>query len=868
MNKKIVFSFAACLFSVFVGAQNIHPFPDSIVTPGGNIALTAGYRIKGAEKADSDAVSLLKNTLKQEKVGREVKIIIGKRGDRLVKKYTKHIPYKSGAYYLSVIDREVIIAGHDDRGTFYGVQTFSQLLQNHALPKTTIIDVPDIANRGVVEGFYGTPWSHRDRISLLKYFGKNKLNTYIYGPKDDPYHSSPNWREPYPESEAAQIKELVKTANANKVDFVWAIHPGKDIKWNDEDRSALIRKFENMYDLGVRAYAVFFDDISGEGTNPVKQAELLNYIDEQFIQKKPDLNRLVMCPTEYNKSWSNPKEGSYLDILGNTLHKNIEIMWTGDRVISDITKEGMNYINKRIKRPAYIWWNFPVSDYVRDHLLMGPSYGIATDIAKQMSGFVSNPMERAEASKIAIYSIASYAWNLSKYDPNKAWEEAIKDIMPTDAPHFRTFAAHNSDLGPNGHGYRRDESVELKPVIEKFVNELKGGKYDENDYTTILNEFKNISLSARALITSRDNTYLIEEIKPWLLQFDLLGQRGVKAMELVKMFEKDKTVLFWNKDRDNKEIEKEMETIDKTYNQNPYQPGVKTGTLVLSPMIDSTLKIIENQYYTYLKGDNAAPVPAKTTRPLLKTDIAQVARQPLQFKEKTVSVSPALEVIKVAPQQSLALILPILTESEQIDINPGIATTDWIEVEYSTDETDWKKIDLQKKEDGQLTASLKGTNLKAIRLINKSEQEQEMYLKQFALTTLLPLASDNNIVSTMDADLNSYFTLGSNETIAISNTQMWNNFTHIIHDNSKNYKLGDNMPDLESVTLLTSHKGNTNITLFGIDKKGKRTKIGTFTSSVSTISLNKVKNLHSVELKNNTGQSILLYELIWKAKQL
>lgn len=36
------------------------------------------------------------------------------------------------------------------------------------------------------------------------------MNTYIYGPKDDPYHSSPNWRKPYPEKEAAQIKDLVE----------------------------------------------------------------------------------------------------------------------------------------------------------------------------------------------------------------------------------------------------------------------------------------------------------------------------------------------------------------------------------------------------------------------------------------------------------------------------------------------------------------------------------------------------------------------------------------------------------------------------------------------------------------------------------
>ncbi|MBJ7883138.1 beta-N-acetylglucosaminidase domain-containing protein, partial [Gelidibacter salicanalis] len=72
----------------------------------------------------------------------------------------------------------------------------------------------------------------------------------------DPYHSSPNWRKPYPGDEAAQLKKLIDKAEMNHVDFVWAVHPGKDIKWNDEDRAVLLHKFELMYDLGIRSYAV------------------------------------------------------------------------------------------------------------------------------------------------------------------------------------------------------------------------------------------------------------------------------------------------------------------------------------------------------------------------------------------------------------------------------------------------------------------------------------------------------------------------------------------------------------------------------------------------------------------------------------
>ena len=150
------------------------------------------------------------------------------------------------------------------------------------------------------------------------------------------------------------------------VDFVWAIHPGQDIKWNATDSNNVITKFEQMYDLGVRAFAVFFDDISGEGTNAAKQAGLMNFIQKEFIEKKSDIQPLIMCPTEYNRSWART---DYLDILGEQLHPAVHIMWTGNRVVDDITLEGLEWVNKRIRRPAYIWWNFPVSDYCRDQLI-------------------------------------------------------------------------------------------------------------------------------------------------------------------------------------------------------------------------------------------------------------------------------------------------------------------------------------------------------------------------------------------------------------------------------------------------------------------------------------------------------------------
>ena len=352
------------LQAVFAQSTVINPLPQTISITADNIAKPKDVRIVGKSDADIVAVNLLQSLFSESNNNKEYTIYIGEKSDRAVRKFRKHIPNKAEGYYLSIEKDKIVVAGHDERGTYYGVQTLKQIMEGETLPIMTIKDYPDIVARGVVEGFYGTPWTFDDRVRQLKFYGDNKLNTYIYGPKDDPYHRSPNWREPYPADEAKAIEELVDIANQNHVDFVWAIHPGLDIKWTNEDRDFLMDKFEAMYQLGVRAFAVFFDDISGEGVNAEKQAQLLNYVDDNFIKVKGDVIPLTLCPTEYNKSWTNIERG-YLPTLGSKLNPSIHIMWTGDRVISDIDTQGLEWVNKHIERNAYIWWNFPVSDYVR-----------------------------------------------------------------------------------------------------------------------------------------------------------------------------------------------------------------------------------------------------------------------------------------------------------------------------------------------------------------------------------------------------------------------------------------------------------------------------------------------------------------------
>ena len=41
---------------------------------------------------------------------------------------------------------------------------------------------------GVIEGFYGPPWSDAERRTLLDWMARFGLGTWLYAPKDDPWH--------------------------------------------------------------------------------------------------------------------------------------------------------------------------------------------------------------------------------------------------------------------------------------------------------------------------------------------------------------------------------------------------------------------------------------------------------------------------------------------------------------------------------------------------------------------------------------------------------------------------------------------------------------------------------------------------------
>ena len=735
--KKTLFSVAALLLGGCLSMQAqvslVNPVPHQVERQAGTAVVKApkAWAITADAGRHQDVVRLLQQAEGAKAGGAKAafKLTIGVKGDKAVKKYAKKIPAKAEGYYLEVTPKGAVLAAADEVGLFWAAQTWMTMLSEGKMEYCTITDYPDVPYRGVVEGFYGTPWSHQARLSQIAFYARHKMNVYIYGPKDDPWHRD-KWREPYPEAEAKRISELATYARSLGVNFYWAIHPGVDIKWTEQDRDYLVAKLEKMYDLGVRSFAVFFDDIWGEGTRADKQAELLNYVDNNFIQKKHDVAPLIMCPTEYNRAWANDEKG-YLRTLGTQMNQGIEIMWTGNSVVHCIDRESQEWINQRINRKSYIWWNFPVSDFVRDHILLGPAYGNDLDIAETMSGFVSNPMEHAEASKISLYGIADYTWNMPAYDYQADWEKGLREVLPSNYEALRTFALYNKDLGPNGHGFRREEGDELKAIAQQAL----AGQSSARQALAL--KCEELGIAVDLLLNDDSNPELLRELRPWLLQGKNVAAYGQAVVSLAEAATKTQkgTGLrsFENYYQQARSLQKQMYDLENSSVRHALQPGIKVATKVLMPTLNELFAKAVNQYNAN-NGTDLNPV-AEYNPFRLTSNVQQLALLPVTAKGNDVNVTPALEVInwQAGGEMVIEGDRPITFAGMDFNLGvPGAAKHFTLECLVNGN---WVKVPLLHYSDNDPVIhtgnELGGMTATKLRLTNTSGAEQKVYFRHF-----------------------------------------------------------------------------------------------------------------------------------------
>lgn len=546
-------------------AGDVRPVPQRMVERPDGFPITPVVGLVRSEDADPAAEAVVRSTLKSAGVRRvvtsdgsdphtPVTVWLGDGDDVLAELEVEDADDLTAEGYVIGAGRDeedrghVVIDGVDADGTFYGAQTFRQLVQARTgrdwFPGVEVRDWPTMKYRGLIEGFYGTPWSHQDRLDLMDYLGTHKMNTFEYAPKDDPYHRQ-RWRDPYPQGKLAELGELVDGASANHVDFTFALSPGLSICYTSQaDFEALIAKFESLYELGTRSFNIPLDDIDYNdwhcqsdierfGTGPAAagkaQAYLLNRVQREWVEPKGDVGPLQMVPTEYY----NASESPYKRELRERMDEDIVVMWTGIGVVPQaITVEQAQQAREVFGHEILVWDNYPVNDYAAGRLLLAPYTGREPGLSEPLVGIVSNPMNQAAMSEIALASFGDFGWHDTVYDARESWEAALLEVAAGDertAGALETFADLNWFDGRLHH----TQSPVLAQHIEDFWTAWESGARGEA-IASLRDVVDRYAAAPQVIRDGVPDQRFLDEAAAWLDAAELWMQAMGRAVDLVE----------------------------------------------------------------------------------------------------------------------------------------------------------------------------------------------------------------------------------------------------------------------------------------------------------------------------------------------
>jgi protein O-GlcNAcase/histone acetyltransferase len=295
---------------------------------------------------------------------------------------------------------------------------------------------------GVIEGFYGPPWTMSERLEAFDQMAAWGLGIYLYCPKDDLQHRAV-WRECYPDAAAATMAALVKACQARGRRFVYGIGPGLDIRYGDaSDRQHLRQRVAQMLDIGVDGLALLFDDIPDRideadlarwGSLAAAQADVANELFAFVRARRPDA-WTAFCPTPYCGRMAAAELGGpgYLEMLGRTLHQDIDVFWTGPEIVSEeVTVAHIRHITSLLQRPPLLWDNLHANDYDGRRVLLGPYAGRPLALREHVRGILTNPNTEFAVDYMALRTLAMFLQSAGPWDERAAYLSALREWAPS-----------------------------------------------------------------------------------------------------------------------------------------------------------------------------------------------------------------------------------------------------------------------------------------------------------------------------------------------------------------------------------------------------------------------------------------------------
>ncbi|MCE9650529.1 MAG: beta-N-acetylglucosaminidase domain-containing protein [Parvibaculum sp.] len=271
-----------------------------------------------------------------------------------------------------------------------------------------------IPELGIIEGFYGKPWTWKEREETAAFLAPHGYRFYHYAPKADLFLRR-RWQEPHPAEEARGLAGLSRTCRSLGVRFGVGLSPYEIyLDFNDDVRDALTRKLAFLDEIGIDDLAILFDDMRGDvATLAERQAEIAHWMRERSAA-----TRILVCPSYYTDDpildrIFGRRPDNYLEDLGSLLDPSIQILWTGEEVCSrEFTPGHLARVASQLGRKPFLWDNYPVNDGPRmsQFLHLRAFTGRPAGIAPHIAAHGVNPASQPVLSRVpALTLVEAYA---------------------------------------------------------------------------------------------------------------------------------------------------------------------------------------------------------------------------------------------------------------------------------------------------------------------------------------------------------------------------------------------------------------------------------------------------------------------------
>ena len=290
-----------------------------------------------------------------------------------------------------------------------------------------------IPELGLIEGFFGRPWSWSEREEAVRFLAPRGFAFYLYAPKADAFLRR-RWQEPFPADALKALAGFGETCRAEGVrlgagfsPFELHLHP--ETHW----QAPFAAKLAELDEAGIEDLFILFDDMRGDVPDLAeRQADIVH-----FAAERTRASRIVCCPSYYSDDpildiAFGARPPFYLEQLGRLLDPAVQLFWTGPEVCAREFSPGhLARVAGQLGRKPVLWDNYPVNDGSRmsQHLHLRGFTGRPAPIASHIVAHGVNPASQPILSRIPLLTLAESYRTGESYDYLAAFDRAAREIL-------------------------------------------------------------------------------------------------------------------------------------------------------------------------------------------------------------------------------------------------------------------------------------------------------------------------------------------------------------------------------------------------------------------------------------------------------